>query len=370
MFRTIRIDIKASDDAPGIWQTGVWYDPTTLPVGVWLWVETQTVNWSGSIETPMDIYAEPAALPGTYSITIVAGWTTILGSHWETRSTFTLQVLQASENDWTQNPQLLLQNAPNPTAADKWYPGVRQWETGSNQNWPVSSSPSLYANWNVSGRVDLHAEADTISTIDQVAHVVQGLPEGIYQPPTIPLSLSETQVNLKAAVTNIFTSVPASPIAWTGIKWDLYAIDTKDNRTLYIELYFIRTGGNLDWQDMANIPPSFRNLVHAFHNEVLESSAANDDALLAVDADASNEPFVKFVNIVNISPTMWFSIDLSRMFGYVASEYASYFPDMWNSSRTVDDYNLYQVALCLEAYNSWPGADVIPSARYLWRTLR
>ena len=218
MFRTIFIYVSASDSAIGILETGVWADVSTVPAGIWIDFDPAFVRFSSSIESRMLVYAGPAASPGTYSITIKAGWTTIIGQHWETQTTFTLQVETVSERYWAQNPSLLLQNPPNPTPADKWHPGVRQWVPPNGPGWEVGNTENLYANWNVSGRVDMMAKAVDSNNIDQVAHFIQGLPEGTYQPPPVTLNPQKTQINLKGAVTGIFTNFPDTPLSWTGIK--------------------------------------------------------------------------------------------------------------------------------------------------------
>jgi len=353
MFRTIFIYVSASDTAAGIWKTEVWPDASTIPTGIWMDFDPSYVLLSGSIESRILVYAGPAASLGTYSITIKAGWTTIIGQHWETQTTFTLQVKAVSERYWAQNPSLLLQNPPNPTPADKWHPGVRQWNVDTGENWEVSNTENLYVNWNVSGRVDMMAKAAVCNNIDQIAHCIQGLPEGVYQPPPVTLNPQKTQINLKGAVTDIFTTSPDHPLSWTGIKWDLYATSTKDGRTLYIELYFVRTGGNLLWELMP--PKGFR--VHPGHNEVLKVYSDHDNAMLDITEPSMNFNEA-FVSIVTLGPTTWFSIDVTGIFGFVAYEYAVFFQEVWDSSRSINDYNLTQVALCLEANNN--GGSVTP----------
>jgi hypothetical protein len=356
MYRTILIDVEASDTAGGMWQTGVWVDASTVPTGVFITFLPAYVNWASSIKSMMVVTASPNPTAGTYYITVVAGWTTIIGQHWETRATFTLQVKGVAEGDWAQNPSLLLQHAPNPTSADYWYPGDRQWNWFNGQNWPVANSPNLYAKWNVSGRVDMMAKAATSGTIDQVAHFIQGTPEGIYQPPMPTLNPAVSQIEIKAAVTNIATNYPSinQLFTWTGIKFDAYAVSTKDGRTLYLELYFVRTGGNLNWESIQN-PFSFR--VAPSHNEVFECGATVDDYLAAIDV--SSLSFNQcFTSIVTAGPTTWFAIDLSGFFQWAADGYMTWFPDVWDSSRSISDYKLTQVSLCLEA--NLDGGSVIP----------
>jgi hypothetical protein len=167
------------------------------------------------------------------------------------------------------------------------------------------------------------------------------------------LNPQKTQINLKGAVTDIFTTSPDHPLSWTGIKWDLYATSTKDGRTLYIELYFVRTGGNLLWELMQ--PYGFS--IHPGHNEVLKVYSTSDNALLAI-TEPSMSFNQAFVSIVTLGPTTWFSIDVTGIFGFVAYEYATFFPEVWDYSRSINDYNLTQVSLCLEANNN--GASVTP----------
>jgi hypothetical protein len=361
MYRSILIDVKASDTAIGMWQTGVWAVSSTVPTGVYIDFNPSYVNFASSIESTMRVYAGPAASPGTYSITIKAGWTTIIGSHWETQQTFTLQVETVSERDWAQNPSLYLQNPPNPTVTDRWYPGCRQWNWLTGQSWAVNNSQTLFALWNQSGYSCMNATSYSDGTVDQVAHLIQGLPEGVYQPPPVSLNPSLAEVNLKAQVSNISTNHPnASPLTWTGIKWDAYAVDVKDNRSLYIEMYFVRTGGNLAWGTLGQYRP---DAIYASANELLLMNGS-DDALLAIDQ--SSEYWARFVTIQTPSDgSTWFNIDLTGIFGYIANEYYTYdISGVWTNPSRINDYQLTQTALCLEAnLNTFYGTlkDVNPS---------
>lgn len=353
-FRTILIDVYASDTAPATWETAVWAE--NVPTGVYINFNPSSVYYSGTIESTMSVYAGPSATPGTYSITVAAGWTTaITGYHWETRTTFTLQVKAVPEGDWTPNPLLQLQNPPNPSTADKWYPGVLQWYWPTGAVTKLSNSATLYADWNSSGVATVYASSTADCLTDQVAHLIQGSGEGVYQPAPVTMNPSTSEINLKAVVYSTYTIPPGMDVSWTGMKFDVWATDTKDNRKLYLELYFSRTGANTLWSALSGLPGV--PYVSPTGNEVLKVTGDTDDYMADITA---NEAYNQYTSIIptNTIGGANYSLDLSGFFQHAASLCQSY-SSYWGSGRSLADYNLTQVAICVEASKMYPDLTTI-----------
>lgn len=336
-FRTIMAYVHAWDDAWGIWEVGLCAE--NIPSGVSILFDPSFARLTGSITSTMYVRAGVGSIAGTYTITIVARWTTIIGTWWERRTTFTLEVRTTTEGEWTLNPSLII-------SQDKWRPRCTQWNWYTGEYWEVPNDQYHYVRWWADGRVDMMATDFVSDTIDEVGDFTQGNPDGYgyYQPPPVTLNPCIAKVTLRAAAYNIHTNIPYELSSWTGIKFDATAKSTVDNRILYIEMYFVRTGTNLLWP----------GIYKGNSIEVLKVADDADNYMV----DITNSMFASYVQIVTSGGVTYYTIDLSYFFLRASLLYSINFPDIW-SGRSIDDYQLVKAGPCLEAAWLYLGGPII-----------
>jgi hypothetical protein len=314
-FREILIYVKAWDDG---WATSVSLAAKNVPIGLSISFQPKSVSnplpGPHTIESTMTVNGGTAAR-GSYDITIEATWTSLnpFDPTWHRSTVLHLEVNAVPEGTITANPYLVVNQGV-------WTKRTFGWNPGTGSTWDLEPAGDLYVNWYANGQVHMRT-SDTVFDWNGIAC------EFKQQVSTVSLNPAITQLTLRASARNISGNHASSP-SWEGIKFDAWAKSTKDNHRLFVEMYFYRSGINLNWDPV--------------NKQVNPGNVDTDDYM--VNIASSDAEISSHVKIKQESGNSLFTIDLTYFFQQGAKAF----------NRTLADYVLDTIGINCEAGNVGP----------------
>lgn len=303
-FREILIYVKAWDDG---YAASVSLEAKDVPPELSISFQPKSAA-QHDIESTMIVNASTTA-PGSYNITIKATWLPLLlYPAWNRSAVLHLEVIAVPEGTITTNPYLVVNQGV-------WTKRTFGWNPGTGSTWDLEPAGDLYVNWYANGQVHMRT-SDTVFDWNGIAC------EFKQQVSTVSLNPAITQLTLRASVRNI-SGYHAPKPSWEGIKFDAWANSTKDNHRLFVEMYFYRSGINLNWDPV--------------NKQVNPGNGNTDDYM--VNIASSDAEISSHVKIKEESGNSLFTIDLTYFFQRGAKAF----------NRTLADYVLDTIGINCEA---------------------